>query len=177
MGESDKAFQAFTTYLEMGEDRSIRAVARSLGKSKTLMDRWSGQWRWVERVGAWQGHQAAEARRAELKAVREMRQRHAQEAVLMQRKALDRLGQMNPLEMTPNDVLRFFVEAAKLERVSRGEPETITHQEHTGKDGGPIAVAQVGDLTRLTPEELDELERLVSKTASPGDDSGGEGEA
>lgn len=38
-GESAKAFEAFTIYAGLGADRSLRAVAQQLGKSKTLMDR------------------------------------------------------------------------------------------------------------------------------------------
>ena len=34
-GESDKAYEAFVTYWDMGTDRSIRAVAQKLGKSRT----------------------------------------------------------------------------------------------------------------------------------------------
>lgn len=48
--ETAKAFQAFRCYLEMGPSRSTAKVAQALGKSKTLTDRWSGQWNWVERV-------------------------------------------------------------------------------------------------------------------------------
>ena len=37
----------------MGAERSTAKVARALGKSKTLMDRWSGQGGWPARAGAW----------------------------------------------------------------------------------------------------------------------------
>ena len=52
-GESAQAFEAFFLYLEMGADRSIRAVSQELGKSKTLIDRWSRTHNWVERCRAW----------------------------------------------------------------------------------------------------------------------------
>jgi len=57
-----------------------------------------------------------------------MRERHAREALALQQKALERLKRMDPEELSPGDVLRYFVEAAKLERISRGEPETIQEQ-------------------------------------------------
>ncbi len=48
-------------------------------------------------------------------------------------------------------------------------------RELTGKDGGPIQTQGVpADLTALTDAELDELERLLDKTADP---RGGAGRA
>ena len=44
---------AFECYRDMGAERSTAKVARALGKSKTLMDRWSGQDGWPARAGAW----------------------------------------------------------------------------------------------------------------------------
>lgn len=43
-------------------------------------------------------------------------------------------------------------------------------QEITGADGGPIQIANKTDLSRLTAEELIQLEQLVTKTAEPGTD-------
>lgn len=170
-GESIKAFQAFATYRDLGDGRSLRLVSQQVGKSKALMDRWSSRWRWVERVKAWEHHRDAEGRKAELKAIKDMRARHAQEAVALQTKALERLKVLDASALTPNDVLRFFVEAAKLERVARGQPETITQQEVTGKNGGPVEVkAQVRDLSRLSDAELVALESIVAKVEDMPDD-------
>lgn len=36
-GEGVKAYEAFSVYLELGEERSIRAVAKQLNKSTTLI--------------------------------------------------------------------------------------------------------------------------------------------
>jgi hypothetical protein len=49
-GESDKAFEAFRCYLEMGPKRSIVAVAQRLSKSIPMIKRWSKRWKWVVRV-------------------------------------------------------------------------------------------------------------------------------
>lgn len=48
--ESPQAFQAFQIYLNFGVERSTAKVARTLGKSKCLIDRWSSRWKWVARV-------------------------------------------------------------------------------------------------------------------------------
>lgn len=52
-GESSPAYDAFLVYRDLGNARSCAAVGRKLGKSTTLMDRWSGRWSWVERTEAW----------------------------------------------------------------------------------------------------------------------------
>lgn len=52
-GESAKAYQAFLTYRDQGEDRSIRTVAQVLNKSGALIGRWSGANDWVSRAAAW----------------------------------------------------------------------------------------------------------------------------
>ena len=52
-GEGVKAYEAFSVYLELGEERSIRAVAKQLNKSTTLIGRWSRTYQWVERTAAY----------------------------------------------------------------------------------------------------------------------------
>ena len=38
--ESNRAFAAFKTYLELGPERSLVAVADKLGKHRTQVERW-----------------------------------------------------------------------------------------------------------------------------------------
>lgn len=51
--EGAKAFEAFVAYRDMIGRRSQRAVAEKLGKSETLISRWSSQHRWRDRVASW----------------------------------------------------------------------------------------------------------------------------
>ncbi|HEY8066618.1 MAG TPA: hypothetical protein VIF40_18115 [Methylosinus sp.] len=55
-------------------------------------------------------------------------------------------------------------------KVRAGWKETTIH-EHGGKNGGPIEYC---DLSALSDEELDLLEKLRAKIAQPGSDPGGE---
>lgn len=80
--ETAPAYQAFRTYLEQGPRRSTAAVARALGKSKTLIDRWSSRWRWVERVRAFDSQAGAVADRATLEAIAKRSKRQAEIAQL-----------------------------------------------------------------------------------------------
>jgi hypothetical protein len=51
--ETAPAFQAFVLYRDGGPDRSLRGVAQALGKSRSLMARWSARHEWAARVDAW----------------------------------------------------------------------------------------------------------------------------
>ena len=62
--ESDKAFAAFAVYLGMGPGRALSLVARKLGKSKRLMEKWSKRFDWPARVQAHGAHMALVEREA-----------------------------------------------------------------------------------------------------------------
>lgn len=51
--ETSKAYGAFVTYRDLGPERSLEKVAHTLGKSTTIMSRWSAQHEWVSRTVAW----------------------------------------------------------------------------------------------------------------------------
>jgi hypothetical protein len=50
--ESARAFQAFEVYRDLGVERSLVKVGQTLGKSRALIERWSAQHDWVDRVEA-----------------------------------------------------------------------------------------------------------------------------
>lgn len=54
--ETTPAYEAFRAYLNMGGSRSTANVARELGKTKTVMDRWSSMHAWVERARAYDSY-------------------------------------------------------------------------------------------------------------------------
>lgn len=135
-GESRQAFQAFAIYRDMGPARSLQKVAQQLSKSLALMKRWSEKWSWVARAQAWDDEQDRIAREAQQKEIEEMNRRHAQEAMALQRKAVEALKALAPEDLRPRDVLAFFVDAAKLERLARGM--STEHVEH----GGELEVKQ-----------------------------------
>ena len=62
--ESNKAFAAFKTYLELGAERSLVVVAEKHGKSKTMIERWSRRFDWPSRVQAHAAHLATVERQA-----------------------------------------------------------------------------------------------------------------
>jgi len=85
--ESAPAYEAFLTYRDMGYARSTAGVAQKLGKSKTLMDRWSGRWDWVARTEAWDSMPSAKL----VEAYEEMAQRVAEQHERVATKLMSRL--------------------------------------------------------------------------------------
>lgn len=126
--ESQPAFEAFAKYRDQVSKRSIRRVAQELGKSATLMTRWSIEWQWVDRVKAYDAELDRKARDIRLEEIKRMNETHAKAATALITKALQRLKDMPLDEMRPSDVVNFIEKAAKLERLARGEPEAIIEE-------------------------------------------------
>lgn len=120
-GESVKAYEAFSIYLNLGEKRSINAVALKLSKSRTLISRWSSTYGWVERVAAYDTELQRQAHAQAIKKARAMSERHISIALKLQEKALDALAKTNPEDIDPKNLLAFLREATRLERESRAE--------------------------------------------------------
>lgn len=125
-GESAKAYQAFCKYLDMGEKRSIRAVAQQLGKSATLMARWSSTWHWPDRVGEYEADLRRQAYKKAQNDAEKMAKRHINIALKMQEKALAALNATKPEYIQVRDMITLLREATKLERDSRVDVETRT---------------------------------------------------
>ncbi|MBP5460727.1 MAG: hypothetical protein J6Y20_01185 [Lachnospiraceae bacterium] len=128
-GESTQAYKAFTTYRDMGEDRSIRAVAERLDKSTTLIGRWSVRWNWVERVRQYdntlQREAQAKAYKKAVKELEEMQLRQIKTAVLLQKKAVQALDALDPLLIKPQDIVRMISAGAQLENVTRSKSADV----------------------------------------------------
>jgi hypothetical protein len=138
-----RGFAAFCAYRDFGPRRTLRAAAQAFYGRTSLalerqLDKWSSAFRWVERACAWDRHLDADARQATVEARREMAERQAREARALQSKAMERLRGMRLEELGTADVLRYFIEAAKLERLALGEPEALQRQELTGRGGTPL---------------------------------------
>lgn len=117
--ESAQAYEAFDLYLKMGTERSCRKVAQELSKSDTIIRRWSSAWSWQKRV---RDHDTELARiefAEAQKAVKKMRERQIQTAMLLQKKAVKALDKLKAETLTPQEILRFISEGAKLETANR----------------------------------------------------------
>lgn len=117
-GEGARAFEAFLVYLQMGPERSVRAVAQKLSKSYTLAGRWSSTYHWVERCRAWDNYLQQEAKKAAAAEVRNMNRRHAKMAAAIQGTAMQALQERGADMVNPNNFAAIVKLAAELERQS-----------------------------------------------------------
>lgn len=116
-GETAPAFAAFRTYLEMGPARSTAKVARACGKQKSLMDRWSSRWSWVQRVREFEAVATRAADEAHIDALTARSRRQAEIAQLHgEASALVALALVQKIQADPESLKKLPVdELARLE--------------------------------------------------------------
>jgi hypothetical protein len=155
-GESEEAFGAWVLYRDMEPPRSLRRVGEELGKSETLMERWSSRWRWVRRLEAYL--QDREQRRLiELeKTIRQTKERHIGIAKMLQAKALERLQTIDTSHLSPNAVVRFLDLAVEIERKSldldNGPIKQVTETNTTA-----FSLSETRDLRSDLQERIQQL--------------------
>lgn len=138
-GEGVKAFEAFSIYLDLGEERSIRAVAQKLAKSRQLISRWSATYNWVERVAAWDDDLRRKAHDQAVKKARKMADRHISIALKLQEKALEALAETKAKDIDPKNLLAFLREATKMEREARADIIRDTSLEKDDESSSSLA--------------------------------------
>lgn len=151
-GESSKAYEAFSTYRDMGTQRSLTKVAEKLGKSETLMARWSGNHDWVDRAAAWDAEQDRIVRQQQIEDIKKMRKQHADLAYSMLIKAARALKRIPDDEIKASDISRFVETASKLERISRGDVGEVI-EERDGGQSAPSVMFYMPDNGRDNKEE------------------------
>ena len=150
--ESNKAFAAFKTYLDLGAQRSLEAVATKLGKSTTLMERWCKRHAWVARVQA-QGEYLAGLEReatgglvrakanewlARQQKLREAEWSMHEQCIAAARRGLAAFMEREKIYANLADIARMVEVASKMGRLASGMATDKT--EVTGDDGGAIKV-------------------------------------
>jgi len=170
--ESAPAFEAFAAYRDAGRERSIEAVSAALGKSGSLLSRWSAKHGWVERVAAFDTEAARRAGKASLEDHAAVRARQAKQARILQQRAMQALVGMDPALMTPAEAINALRVGSEQERAALGIPSqvraeldvmtTISFEYH---DAAPSDATDDGDV----------IDVAVSAAALPaGDDDDGD---
>ena len=141
-GESAQAFEAFFLYLELGADRSLRAVAQECSKSISLIRRWSSAYHWVERCRAWDNHLQHEAKKAAISEVRSMAKRHVTMAQQIQNAAMLALKELGSDMVNPKNFAAIVKLATELERQNL-EAQVVAASEDISstQDDGPSTLA------------------------------------
>ena len=178
-GETSREYQKFCAYRDMNSSdkpirkRSLQRLAKELGLSLDHLKKLSAKNDWVSRAAAYDEYLDELAREQNEAEIIKMRKNHALLASQMITKAAKRLLTMPEEEITAADLVRLVDVGVKIERLSRGESTEnrqisgeakVIHQgEVTVKN--PMSL----DLSRLSDEELSNLEQLLEKLHSEPD--------
>jgi hypothetical protein len=179
--ESAKAFEAFSTYLELGPARSLESVGRKVGKSKALMERWSKRHNWVARVETYVQHMAAlkqklkEGFLQEL-ALAETERDAAQEesewkarcrALRLANEAMDRWEANEAKYGTLEGIARLLELSSVLGRRSRGMPMQVKDEAAPVQETRTISIEFVAAIEKIYGQPVPREFIDVSATSQP----------
>lgn len=154
--DTDKSWEAFVVYRDLGADRTLDKVAKVLGKSNGLIERWSQKHEWVRRAGLWDAQEDRSKQEGKLEDIRSMDRRHISIAQLFQQKVLDRIRDIDPEELTPNQLISWYEVAVRIERTARGKPSEIL-------GGVTVAAGEIPPtLSRQDAEDVIELAKRMT---------------
>jgi len=170
MKEGTRHRLAFDLYVKMGPGRSLEALHLALQEdpprvglhrppSQSTLEGWSTAFHWQDRLLDLERRAAEQDREEQLKALREMSERHAREGLALQQKGVERLGTLPPEQLSASDAVRAVVEGVRLERLARGEPTDYIRQE------GEMLHGHI-DLRNFSNEELRRLAELADRRAA-----------
>lgn len=140
--ETWKAYEAFLCYRDLGELRSIHKAAIKLGKSGRLLAKWSSRWQWVNRINAWNEHQA-HVKHVEHKELVEAA--HEKQRIIGQiaiEKIHERLEILDASEITPQYIAPIAKMAQELQAAGLGTIANTNRLEITGKGGSPLRTSE-----------------------------------
>ena len=102
------------------------------------IQRWSREWRWVERAVQWDAHLDAQGRAAAEEAVRSLNQKHAQLLKHAFTKIVAGFATLDPAKLSASETLRWMGTVNQLERQVAGQP--ILHEvQHVAAGAEPPA--------------------------------------
>jgi hypothetical protein len=104
--EGNKAYAAFDTYVQQGDNRSTGKVARQLSKSRQLITRWSSKHRWQARIAAQRLRECEQRIQAEERAVDKVATWTEATRAEAANRALDMADKLN-------DAAQWFVERSR----------------------------------------------------------------
>ena len=153
MRETTRHRKAFDRYWRLGPNRTLErlhAVLDAEGKAPALrtLEEWSRLLHWQHRIDDLERGARDAEDEARIAAIREMEERQAREALLLQQKGTEWIAPLSAGDASPEAAIRAIVEGARLERLVRGEVTERTE-------------LQVGADPRLEGYSDEELQRIV----------------
>ena len=143
--ETAQAFTAFTIYRDYGVKRSHQKVAQELGKSRTLISRWSSQHSWVDRAQTFDTEQDRVWLTERRELLRKTAQRNAKIAAAAMARVAEKVMSLTTADLDVNSMARLMDAASKLEQLALGGP--TSRLAVIGPNGGPVETVEVGLLT------------------------------
>lgn len=174
--ESVQAYEAFTTYLLLGTDRSLAKVSQQLSKSGQLLKRWSARHEWQLRTLAYEEHFAVRALDATEDERIELMREHLSFSTAVLRRARARLEHVT--EDMPDLTLLNKEERQQIldelgadgrlmtvdQAIRAGDLAVKVGRLATGLDGKYLPPgAGSTDISGLDTDDLDRLEALLEK--------------
>lgn len=147
--DTDKSFEAFCIYRDMGANRSLRKVAEKLSKSETIINRWSMNHNWQERVTAFDTHQDSLRQERNLERQKQIED-NAFDDYMVIRDAIAKykrdFAEVKFKGIPPHEVsnlVSLMKQADDYARRAVGLPDKINapqRTEHTGADGKDLVI-------------------------------------
>jgi uncharacterized protein YoaH (UPF0181 family) len=167
--ESTRHRLAFDLYVKLGPGRSLEGLRWALQEnpsriglrrvpSLSTLEAWSSILHWQDRLMDLEREALERDREEQIRALRDMSERHAREGLALQQKGVERLQQLSPSDINANEAIRAVIEGVRLERLARGEPT-----EHVRQEGGMLH-GHI-DLGSFSNEELRRLAELADRHA------------
>lgn len=168
--ESNKAFEAFLCYFDLGEHRALTKVAEKLSVNLGSIKSWARRFHWQQRVQSYNRHlfgskitaqtDALKAQAAAWAARREQFKedewRASEKLLKIVNTTLDDFVKKQPEDVTLHDVVRALEVVSKVGRLSTG---LVTgKQEITGADGGAIKLEIIEAVRRVYGAEVVDVE-------------------
>lgn len=133
-GESSKAYKMFLVYRDLGPSRSqVDAWRSCTGRPPRAevnsenapghVKAWGTEHSWVQRAKDWDAHIARETEIGTIEGIRAMKQGNFAAALKLQQVALAALEGLKPGDITPGEITRMLVEAAKMMNKAHGEAD------------------------------------------------------
>lgn len=131
--ESTKANNTYVKYRDMGQNRSFEHLLEVLrtendGKyrvARSSVELWSKKFKWQERIRKWDLEQDEVNKKQQLEEIKNMVKRHSQQSLLLQKKAIERIQDAMPQDLTLKEALDYMKEGVRIERLTRGQPDII----------------------------------------------------
>lgn len=154
--EPAKAYTAFKMWVKMGYRRGVRAVANELGMSGyTAIIKWRDMYEWDARLEAFEDYELDLWQRGKLRLALNHKKEQLKQASELRNKVMRTLPN-HRVNVSTREMSRVLWEMSRLER--------LILDEEIEKAG--INIHQPIDLSSLTDEELNILEKAANRTAA-----------